>query len=135
MNSHPRPVVLGYMRADLLHGESDVRRAQAALAAFTEREGFGLGTVYVEPSTTAGTFDTLLNEMACDELIWGVVVPDLRHVAGPEQQVMRSRDHGACTPIVVVSFSPRTGGPGAGGPACAGSVLPPSGGSVGSRPR
>jgi hypothetical protein len=124
MSSHPRPVLLGYMRADLLRCEAEVRRAQAALAAFTEREGFGLGTVYVESSTTPGSFDTLLNELARDELVWGVVVPDLRHVTGPEQQVMRSRDDGARTPIVVANFSPRAGGPGAGPPACAGSASP-----------
>ena len=124
MSNHPRPVLLGYIRADLVGGATELRRAKAALAAFTEREGFGLGTVYVEQSTTPGSFHTVLAELARDELVWGVIVPDLRHVTGPEQQVMRSHADGARTPIVVASFSPRAGGPGAGSPACAGSASP-----------
>jgi len=116
MMSHPRPLLIGYIRADALRGGTELPRVEADLAAFADREEFGLGTIFVERGATPGAFHALLDEVARSEA-WGVVVPDLRHVTDQEQQMMRM--HGedeARTRILVTSFIPLAGGPGAASP-------------------
>ncbi|MFC5731071.1 MULTISPECIES: hypothetical protein [Nocardioides] len=106
MNSYPRPVLLGYIRADVLASTAEIRRVEAKLVTFAGREDFSLGTVYVERGTRAGVFDSLMDELAHDDSAWGLVVPDLRHLTIIEQLVMRRHDHGAQTKVVVASHCP-----------------------------
>ncbi|MDZ5619748.1 hypothetical protein [Nocardioides bizhenqiangii] len=102
MSNHPRPVLLGYIRADRLSNGTGIQRAEAELATFAHREQFSLGTVYVEQGSPAGVFHALMDELARDEAAWGLVVPDLRHLTVVEHLVLRRNDDGR-TPVVVAS--------------------------------
>lgn len=115
--NHPRPLLLGYIRADVLPRRTYVSRVAADLEAFAIREAFSLGTVYVERDAGPAAFHALLEEVDRNESAWGVVVPDLRHVADEERLVMRrhEKDH-AETAVLVANFSPQSGGPGADSP-------------------
>jgi hypothetical protein len=124
MSNHPRPMLLGYVRADVLRSGTELPRVEAQLEAFAGREEFTLGTVFVEKGTAPGVFQTLLGEVTRDETTWGVVVPDLRHVTVVEQLVLTMHEDGAGTPILVANFTPRAGGPGVGSPNHVGSVVP-----------
>jgi hypothetical protein len=104
MSNHPRPVLLGYIRADRLASAAEIRRVEAALATFAHREQFSLGTVYVEKGTTAGVFHALMGELARDDA-WGLVVPDLRHLTVVEHLVLNGSDGGR-TPVVVATHGP-----------------------------
>lgn len=44
----PRPLLLGYLRADPLTTERELARSTAELAAFAYRAGYALGTVFIE---------------------------------------------------------------------------------------
>lgn len=124
MSNGPRPVLLGYIRGDLLRSATEVERVRAQLDDFADREEFSLGTVYVERGTTAAAFHSLMTELTHDDAAWGLVVPDLRHLTEGEQQILRRHDEGTRTRVVVANFSPRSGGPGVESPACARSAVP-----------
>jgi hypothetical protein len=66
-----------------------------------------------------------MTELSQDEMIHGLVVPDLRHLAEEEHQVLRRHDDGARTPIFVVDHAPQAGGPGEDSPFRARSATPP----------
>jgi hypothetical protein len=125
MSNHPRPLLLGYIRAEVLASGTDLPEVEADLEAFANREEFSLGTIYVEKGTSPGAFHALLAEVRRNEAAWGVVVPDLRHVTDEENLVLR-RHQGDCaqTAILVANFSPRSGGPGAVSPLRARSAFP-----------
>lgn len=106
MSSYPRPVLLGYIRADVLGGATPIRRVEAELATFADREEFTLGAIYVEKGTRAGVFDSLMDKLTQDDSTWGVVVPDLRHLTVIEHLVLSRRGDGAQTPVVVASHTP-----------------------------
>lgn len=112
MSNHPRPLLLGYIRADVLKDRADLPRVEAQLEAFAAREAFSLGAVYVERGSAPGAFDALMTEVARDEATHGVVVPDLRHVTVVEQLVLTRHEEGARTAIFTANFTPRAGGPG-----------------------
>ena len=112
MSNHPRPLLLGYIRADVLTSGTDLPGAEAELEAFADREEFSLGTVYVESGSTPGAFHALLSEVTRNEEATGVVVPDLRHLTVVEQLVM-NRHHHDCPETAILAVSPRSGGPGA----------------------
>ena len=119
MRSEPsaaRPLLLGYIRADLVRNRADLPRVEAQLEAFAHREAFSLGAVYVERGSAPGAFDALMTELARDETTHGVVVPDLRHVTVVEQLVLTRHEEGARTAIFTANFTPRSGGPGVGSP-------------------
>jgi hypothetical protein len=124
MSNHPRPMLLGYIRADVLGDGTELPRVEAQLAAFAAREEFSLGTVYVEKGAAPGAFETLMGQVTRDEGAWGVVVPDLRHVTVVEELVLTRHEDGAQTPILVASFTPRAGGPGVGSPTHVRSAVP-----------
>jgi hypothetical protein len=117
VSNRPRPVLLGYIRADVLRSATQVEQVEAQLFDFADREKFSLGTVYVERGITAPAFHSLMTELAHDDAAWGVVIPDLRHLTDGERQVLRGHDEGVQTRIVVVDFSPRSSGTGAESPA------------------
>ena len=124
MSNRPRPVLLGYVRADVLRSGTELPRVEAQLEAFAAREKFTLGTVFVEKGNAPGAFQTLMGEVTRDETTWGVVVPDLRHVTVVEELVLTRHENGAGTPILVANFTPRAGGPGMGSPTHVGSAVP-----------
>jgi hypothetical protein len=125
VNTHLRPILLGYIRADVLRNGTELPRMEAKLEAFAAREEFTLGTVYVEKGTAPAAFQTLMGEVTRDEAAWGVLVPDLRHVTVVEQLVLTRHENGARTPVLVANFTPRAGGPGAGSPARVRPAFPP----------
>jgi hypothetical protein len=90
MGNHPRPLLLGYIRADVLATRAEVARAESDLQAFADCEEFTLARVYVENGSATGAFDALVDELARTEEAWGVVVPDQRHLAAAEQRVLGS---------------------------------------------
>ena len=116
MTSHPRPLLLGYIRADVLKDRADLPMVEAQLEAFAHREAFSLGAVYVEKGSAPGAFDALMTEVTRDEAAHGVVVPDLRHLTVVEQLVLTRHEEGARTAIFTANFTPRSGGPGVGAP-------------------
>jgi hypothetical protein len=114
MNGNPRPLLVGYIRAAALPRRTYISRVAADLEAFAIREAFSLGTVFVEWDEGPAAFHAVLEEVDRDETAWGVVVPDLRHVADEERLVMRRQQEGyAETAVLVANVSPRSGGPGA----------------------
>jgi hypothetical protein len=116
MSNHPRPLLLGYIRADVLKDRADLPEVEAQLEAFAAREAFSLGAVYVERGSAPGAFDALMTEVTRDEAAHGVVVPDLRHVTIVEQLALTRHEEGAKTAIFTANFTPRAGGPGVGAP-------------------
>jgi hypothetical protein len=105
MTNHPRPVLLGYIRADVLRSATMVRRVQTQLASFAHREAFSLGTVYVAKDAGAGVFHSLMDELALDDAAWGVVVPDLRHLTVVEQLILRVRGDASRWPLLIANHS------------------------------
>lgn len=90
MSNHTRPLLFGYIRADLLSTAADLAMVQSELEAFADVEEFTLGAVYVEHGdTTPGAFIALMDAVGRTDDAWGVVVPDLRHLAECEHRIMR----------------------------------------------
>ena len=125
MTNHVRPLLFGYIRADLLRDRADLPKVEAQLEAFAHREAFSLGAVYVETGSAPGAFDALMTQVTRHETAHGVVVPDLRHVTVVEQLVLTRHEEGARTAIFTASFTPRAGGPGVISPERARSAVPP----------
>ena len=113
---HARPLLLGYIRADVLRDLADLPKVEALLDAFAQREAFTLGAIYVEKGLAPGAFAALLSEVARDEALYGVVVPDLRHLTIVEQLALAGHQDGARTAVFTASFTPLAGGPGVGAP-------------------
>lgn len=120
-----RPLLLGYIRADVLRNGTELPEAEAQLETFAEREYFSLGTVYVEQGGAPGAFHALMAEVTRDEAAFGVVVPDLRHLTVVEQLILSGHEEGASTAVLAANFTPRAGGPGVGSPIRARSAFPP----------
>jgi hypothetical protein len=114
--NHPRPLLLGYIRTDVLGSHAELPRVEAELQACAHREEFSLGTVFVESGHNPGAFDALMAEVSREEAAWGIVVPDLRHVGVVEQLVLARHEAGARTAVLVANVAPRPGGPGAAQP-------------------
>ena len=125
MSNSPRPLLFGYIRADVLRSGTELPQAEAQLEAFADREEFSLGTVFVERGDSAGAFDALMDEVTRDEAAWGVVVPDLRHLTVVEQLILSRHADGAWTAVLAANFTPLAGGPGVGSPTCARPAFPP----------
>ena len=113
--SHP-PLLLGYLRADVLSSRIELHRVEAQLHAFAEREDFCLGTVFVERGRNPGAFHALMSEVTREEA-WGIVIPDLRHLGVVEQLILNRHEAGARMGVLVANVAPRPGGPGAVQPA------------------
>jgi hypothetical protein len=116
MSNHPQPLLLGYIRADVLKDRAELPEVEEQLAAFAARETFSLGAVYVERGSAPGAFEALMDDLGRDEAAHGVVVPDLRHLTVSEQLVMTRHEEGARTAVFTANFTPRAGGPGVGAP-------------------
>jgi hypothetical protein len=108
-----RPLLLGYIRTDVLTGHEDLSRVEARLRECADREDFCLGTVYVEQRHDPGAFHALMAEVSREEAVWGIVVPDLRHVGAVEQLILDRHEAGSRMAVLAAHASPRAGGPGA----------------------
>lgn len=70
-----RPMALGYIRETVLTSDTDVADARRALVEFAEREGYALGTVYVEGvERTPVAFQALVASIIREEAV-AVAVP------------------------------------------------------------
>ena len=124
MSNLARPLLLGYVRRDVLRDGTELPQVTAQLEAFADREEFSLGTVYVAEADGSAAFHALMAEVLREEAAWGVVVPDLRHMTVVEQLVLSCYEHGSRTAIFA-AFSPHAGGLGAGSLTRARPVVPP----------
>lgn len=106
------PMLLGYIRADVLSSRTALHRVEAQLHACAEREDFCLGTVFVERGRSPGAFHALMAEVSRED-VWGIVVPDLRHVGVVEQLILNRHEVGARLAVLVANVSPLPDGPGA----------------------
>ncbi len=111
-----RPLLFGYIRVGVLRGRTELRRVEAQLHACAEREDFCLGTVFLERGHRPGAFHALMAEVSRAD-VWGIVVPDLRHVSVVEQLILDRHEVGARLAVLVANVSPHTDGPGAVRPA------------------
>lgn len=76
-----RPLALGYIREDEWMSEEDFARATCVLSEFADREGYALGTVYIERvERTPAAFEALLATAIRDEAA-AIVVPGFEHLA------------------------------------------------------
>lgn len=110
------PMLLGYIRADVLSNRTALHRVEAQLHACAEREDFCLGTVFVERGHSPGAFHALMAEVSRED-VWGIVVPDLRHVSVVEQLILNTHEVGARLAVLVANMPPLPDGPGAVQPA------------------
>jgi hypothetical protein len=110
------PLLLGYIRADVLGSRTALHRVEAQLQACAEREDFCLGTVFVERGRNPGALHALMAEVSREDA-WGIVVPDLRHVGVVEQLIFNRHEVGARLAVLVANVSPLADGPGAVQPA------------------
>ena len=110
------PLLLGYIRANVVGTRSELYRVEAQLHECAEREDFCLGTVFVERGRNPGAFHALMAEARREEA-WGIVIPDLRHIGVVEQLLLNRHELGARLAVLVAHVPPRPGGPGAVQPA------------------
>jgi len=101
MSSSPRPLLLGYIRAQVLSSRIEVPAVEEELAAFADRENFCLGTVYIERGSAPGAFRQMLSELERDESAFGIVVPGLHHLTSAERQIVGAAQHATGLRIVV----------------------------------
>jgi hypothetical protein len=58
-----QPLLLGYIRADALTTDRELARSTAELAAFAYRQGYALGTVFIERTEKVpAAFEALMSE-------------------------------------------------------------------------
>jgi hypothetical protein len=80
-----RPLLLGYVRADVLGTAEELAAATHSLATFASTEGFTLGTVYTErDAAESAAFHALLEEVKRLD-VRAVVVPTLRHLGAADE--------------------------------------------------
>jgi len=67
VSNHPRPLLLSYVRTDLLM-EGEVPHIRERVAQFAWTEGFALGAIFVEQSHTApAAFQALIEAARAGE--------------------------------------------------------------------
>ena len=114
MTERIRPLLLGYIREDVLSGEL-LASAQTRLEDFADSEGFTLGTIFVERRHTAPrAFDALMEEIRRGDEAWAIVIPEVAHLNDVDHRAMSAsqEDYTSMTVLVAHAFSPQTGGPG-----------------------
>jgi hypothetical protein len=103
MTERIRPLVLGYIRENVLRGER-LAGARARLERFAHNEGFTLGTVFVERRHTAlGAFDALMDEIHRGDEAWAIVVPDVGHLDDRQLRAMSTRQVDYVSTTVLVA--------------------------------
>lgn len=76
-----KPLLLGYVRRDLLVTDGQVNQLEREMAKFAQTEGFSMGFTYVEkPGTWPAAFEALVESVTRYD-ITAVVLPSLLHFA------------------------------------------------------
>lgn len=76
-----KPLLLGYVRRDLLVTDGQVSELERQMALFAQEEGFSMGFTYVEkPGTWPAAFEALTESVNRHE-VTAVVLPSLLHFA------------------------------------------------------
>ncbi len=76
-----RPLAHGYIRAYIMMTATELADAKTDLADFARREGYALGTVYVERlDRSPAAFQALMARVQRDEAA-AVIVPGVHHLA------------------------------------------------------
>jgi hypothetical protein len=76
-----RPLALGYVREESRMSDPELAYAKRVLAEYAEREGYALGTIYVERvDRTPAAFEALVTSAIRDEAAV-VIVPGFHHLA------------------------------------------------------
>ncbi|WP_232828080.1 hypothetical protein [Kribbella monticola] len=76
-----RPLLLGYVRRDLLVTDGQVGELERQMTKFAQKEGFSMGFTYVEkPGTQPAAFEALFESVKRYE-VTAVVLPSLLHFA------------------------------------------------------
>jgi hypothetical protein len=77
-----RPLLLGYLRRDLLVAEGQVGELKRDMTTFAEAEGFTMGHIYVErPDSWLAAFEGLTESINRYD-VTAVVLPSLLHLTG-----------------------------------------------------
>lgn len=77
-----RPLLLGYLRRDLLVVEGQVEELKREMAAYAEAESFTMGHIYVEQSDSwLAAFEALAESIDRYD-VTAVVLPSLLHLTG-----------------------------------------------------
>ena len=108
MTDRIRPLLLGYIREDVLRGER-LASAQTRLEAFAHSEGFALGTVFVDRRhSVPGAFDALMQEIRRGEEAWGIIIPDVGHLNDANYRAMNTghEDYTSTTVLVANATAP-----------------------------
>ena len=106
MTERIRPLLLGYIREDLLSGEL-LASAQTRLEDFAHSEGFTLGTVFVERGHTAPrAFDALMEQIRRGDEAWAIVIPEVAHLNDVDRRAMSAsqEDYTSMTVFVAHAF-------------------------------
>lgn len=74
-----RPLLLGYVRRDLLSSDSAVEELVVQMAVFARREGFSMGYTYVERAATSFSALEALVEFVARTEDAAVVIPSPLH--------------------------------------------------------
>jgi hypothetical protein len=76
-----KPLLLGYVRHDLLLTDGQVGRLEREMCRFAQTEGFSMGSTYVEkPGTWPAAFEALIESVKRYD-VSAVVLPSLLHFA------------------------------------------------------
>jgi hypothetical protein len=82
VTDNTRPLLLGYLRRDLLVVDSQVVGLEREMAAFAAAEGFAMGQIYVENRDNwLEAFGALAESISRND-VTAVVLPSLLHFAG-----------------------------------------------------
>jgi hypothetical protein len=74
-----RPLLVGYIRRDLLSDESAIEQLEVQMAVFARREGFSMGYTYVERAATSLAALEALVEFVGRSEEAAVVIPSPLH--------------------------------------------------------
>jgi hypothetical protein len=78
---YTKPMLLGYVRRDLLVTDGQVNQIERQMAVFAKAEGFSMGFTYVEkPGTWPTAFEALIESVSRYE-VTAVVLPSMLHFA------------------------------------------------------
>jgi hypothetical protein len=81
VTDYTRPLLLGYVIKHLLMTDDELSETKDRLEAFAHLEGFAMGTIYVEDSSTSpAAFEALIEAVNRYE-VTAVVLPSLLHFA------------------------------------------------------
>lgn len=107
-----KPLLLGYLRRDLLVVDGQVSELERLMADFARAEGFTMGHTYVEkPDCWPAAFEALIESVNRYEAT-AVVLPSLLHFAMHDSACHIKETFERVIGARVLMLNPRTGGAG-----------------------